>query len=73
MNPEEDRDIRTIALTNDVSISNPLSLYSFPFGQVLFLYPDMTTGLMGEWTGEKILRPKVVELVAERCRSVHSH
>ena len=39
--------------------------------QVLFLYPDMTTGLRGEWTGEKIIRPKVVELVSERCRLVH--
>jgi len=36
--------------------------------QVLFLYPDLTTGLRGEWTGEKIVHPKVVELVAERCR-----
>lgn len=36
--------------------------------QVLFLYPDLMTGLLGEWTGDKILRPKVVELVAERCR-----
>merc|ERR1719391_1771841 len=40
----------------------------FPFWQVLFLYPDMATGLRGEWNGEKIIRPKVVELVAERCR-----
>ena len=30
----------------------------------------MTTGLRGEWTGEVIVRPKVVELVAERCRFV---
>ena len=36
--------------------------------QVLFLYPDLRTGLRGEWTGEKIHRPKVVHLVAERCR-----
>ena len=31
----------------------------------------MTTGLRGEWNGEKIIRPKVVNLVAERCRLVH--
>ena len=30
----------------------------------------MRTGLRGEWTGEQIIRPKVVELVAERCRLV---
>jgi len=36
--------------------------------QVPFLYPDLRTGLRGEWTGEKILRPRVVHLVAERCR-----
>ena len=28
----------------------------------------MRTGLKGEWTGEKMIGPKVVKLVAERCR-----
>ena len=31
----------------------------------------MRTGLKGEWTGEKMIGPKVVKLVAERCRLVH--
>ena len=66
MTPKKRR-IRGPLLTNNVQ--HPSSTFlRFPFWQVLFLYPDMATGLRGEWNGEKIIRPKVVELVAERCR-----
>ena len=51
----------------EIHHSADLSLF-FRWNQVVFLYPDMRTGLKGKWSGKQVLNPKVVELVAERCR-----
>ena len=35
---------------------------------ILYLYPDMVTGILGTWSDGRLVEGRAVDILAERCR-----
>ena len=40
----------------------------FTGSDILYLYPDMVTGILGTWSHGSLVEGRAVDILAERCR-----